>query len=207
MVYALVGLLLAFLIYLFFETRQKAQRIQRAVTAEKKIIAEDSGMTASIGVFSPDTQTTVVIGASEQLGIFYYRMLRQDKVIIKSKINLANLSRIELLLNGRQAQVATESEQLTVTMQATEIADRTLNNMSPDSIRQITRAAMRVNFFDEIGTEKNLEITTFRSSDERQRFERVSLLKNTVWWVAYLQLASRLSRQARAAVENPEPNE
>ncbi len=207
MVYALVGLLLAFLIYLFFETRQKAQRIQRAVTAEKKIIAEDSGMTASIGVFSPDTQTTVVIGASEQLGIFYYRMLRQDKVIIKSKINLANLLRIELLLNGRQAQVATESEQLTVTMQATEIADRTLNNMSPDSIRQITRAAMRVNFFDEIGTEKNLEITTFRSSDERQRFERVSLLKNTVWWVAYLQLASRLSRQARAAVENPEPNE
>lgn len=207
MVYALVGLLLVFLIYLIIETRQKAQRIQRAVTAEKKIIAEDSGMTASIGVFSPDTQTTVVIGASEQLGLFYYRMLRQNKVIIKSKINLANLSRIELLLNGRQTPVATESEQLTVAMQATEIADRTLNSMSPDSIRQITRAAMRVNFFDEIGTEKNLEITTFRSSDERQRFERVSLLKNTVWWVAYLQLASRLSRQARAAVESPEPRE
>lgn len=204
MEYALVGLLLLFLVFLFFETKRKAQRVQQAIIEEKRTIAEDSGMTASIGVFSPDTQTTVVIGASEQLGVFYYRMLRQNKVIIKSKINLANLSRIEFLLNGKLTPVAPESEQLTVSMQATEIADRTLNGMSPDSIRQITRAAMRVNFYDEAGTEKNLEITTFRSSDERQRFERVPLLKNTVWWVAYLQLASRLCRQARASVENPE---
>lgn len=206
MEYALVGLLL-FLVFLFFETRRKAQRVQRAVIEEKRLIAEDSGMTASIGVFTPDTQTTVVIGASEQLGVFYYRMLRQARVIIKSRINLANLSRIEFLLNGQLTPVSSESEQLTVPMQATEIADRTLNNMSPDSIRQITRAAMRVNFYDEAGTEKNLEITTFRSSDERQRFERVPLLKSTVWWVAYLQIASRLARHARQSIENPEPEE
>ena len=207
MEYALVGLLLLFLVFLFFETRRKAQRVQRAVIEEKRLIAEDSGMTASIGVFTPDTQTTVVIGASEQLGVFYYRMLRQSRVIIKSRINLANLSRIEFLLNGQLTHVSADSEQLTVPMQATEIADRTLNGMSPDSIRQISRAAMRVNFYDEVGSEKNLEITTFRSSDERQRFERVQLLKNTVWWVAYLQIASRLARQTRSSIENPEPQE
>lgn len=207
MEYALVGLLLLFLVFLFFETRRKAQRVQRAVIEEKRLIAEDSGMTASIGVFTPDTQTTVVIGASEQLGVFYYRMLRQSRVIIKSRINLANLSRIEFLLNGQLTQVSADSDQLTVPMQATEIADRTLNGMSPDSIRQISRAAMRVNFYDEVGSEKNLEITTFRSSDERQRFERVQLLKNTVWWVAYLQIASRLARQTRSSIENPEPQE
>lgn len=207
MEYALVGLLLLFLVFLFFETRRKAQRVQRAVIEEKRLIAEDSGMTASIGVFAPDTQTTVVIGASEQLGVFYYRMLRQARVIIKSRINLANLSRIEFLLNGQLTPVSAESEQLTVPMQATEIADRTLNDMAPDSIRQITRAAMRVNFYDEAGSEKNLEITTFRSSDERQRFERVPLLKSTVWWVAYLQIASRLARHARQSIESPEPAE
>lgn len=205
MEYALAGLLLLFLVFLFVETRRKTQRIQQAIAEEKRIIADESGMTASIGVFSPDTQTTVVIGASEQLGLFYYRMLRQNRVIIKSRINLANLSRVEFLLNGQQTQIPAESEQLTVTMQATEIADRAINNMSPDSIRQINRAAMRVNFYDEAGSEKNLEITTFRSSDERQRLERVPLLKNTIWWTAYLQLASRLSRQARASLENPEP--
>lgn len=207
MEYGLVGLLLLFLVFLFIESRRKAQRIQLAVAQEKKDIAEDSGMTASIGVFAPDTQTTVVIGASEQLGIFYYRMMRLAKVIIKSRINLANLSRIEFLLNGKPTPVNTNSEQLTVSMCATEIADSTLNEMSPDSIRQIEKAAISVHFYDESGMEKTLEITTFRSGDERQRFERVALLKNTIWWVAYLQIGSRLARQTRASLDSPQQPE
>lgn len=198
MEYALTGVLLLFLIYLFVEARRKNGRIQAAISEEKRLIAEDSGMTASIGVFSPDTQTSVVIGVSEQLGIFYYRMLRQAKVIIKSRINLANLSRIEFLVNGQETQIKAESEQPTLTLRATDIADRTISEFSADSIRQIERAAMRVSFFDDIGSEKTLDITTFRQKDERQRFERVQLLKNTVWWVALLQMASRQARHTRS---------
>lgn len=198
MEYALVGVLLLFLIFLFVETKRKSQRIQQTILEQKKQIAEDSGMTASIGVFSPDTQTTVVIGASEQLGVFYYRMLRQARILVKSRINLANLSKIELLLNGQPTQVSAESEQPTLTLCATDIADRVISQFPADSIRQIERAAMRIVFYDEAGLEKTLEITTFRSNDERQRFERVQLLKNTVWWVAFLQLASRQARQVRA---------
>lgn len=201
MEYALIGILLLFLVFLFIETKRKAQRVQHAVMAEKRSIAEDSAMTASLGVFMPDTQTTVVIGASEQLGVFYYRMLRQAKVIIKSRINLANLARIELLINSQIHAVEARSEQLTTSLCATDIADAAISQLSADSIRQIERAAMRIIFYDEAGIEKTLEITTFRANDERQRFDRVQLLKNTVWWVAFLQLASRQARRTRSLAD------
>lgn len=206
MVYALVGLLILFLVFIFIETKRKAQRVMQVVTEEKKAIAEDSGMTASIGVFSPDVQTTVIIGASEELGIFYYRMLRQAKVIIRSRINMANLVKIEFLLNGKPYTIPLESGQPTLSMRCTEIADNTLGQFSTDSIRQVQRAAMQVVFYDEAGNEKKLEITTFRQNDDRQKFERVQLLKTTVWWVAFLQLASREARRVRASIE-PEKKE
>lgn len=207
MEYALVGILLLFLVFLFFETRRKTKRMQRVINEEKRAIAIDSGMTASMGVFSPDTQTTVIIGVSEQLGLFYYRMLRQTRVIIKSRLNLANLARIELLINGEQHQVDQRSEQLTLSLCATEVADATISQFSADTIRQVTRAAMRIIFYDESGGEKTLEITSFRSTDERQRFERVQLLKNTIWWVAFLQLASRQARRVRANISEGESAE
>lgn len=198
MEYALVGLLLLFLVFLFFETRRKAERVQRVVIEEKRKIAEDSGMTATLGVFFADTQTTVIIGASEQLGVFYYRMLRQSVVKVKSRINLANLARIEFLLNGQITPVTTDSEQPILSLAANDAADRVISQLSADSLRQTARAAMRIIFYDDAGAEKSLEITTFRSSSEAQRYERVKLIKNTVWWTAYLTMASRQARQTRA---------
>lgn len=202
MEYALGGILIIFLIYLFFETKRKSQRVHQVVQAEKRQIAEDSGMTASLGVFTPDSQTTVIIGASIELGVFYYRMLKQAKLIVKSRINLANLARIECLFNGKEQQVSAESDLATSSLKATEVADQVISGFSPDSIRQISKAAIRIIFYDEAGLEKNLEITTFRSTDERHKFERVQLLKNTVWWVAYLQIGSRLARRVRAKIES-----
>ena len=70
MEYALIGLLALFLVFLFIEMKRKSERIKIAVADEKRKIADDSGMTASLGVFTPDTQTTVIIGSSEELGIF-----------------------------------------------------------------------------------------------------------------------------------------
>lgn len=201
MEYALVGLLVIFLIFIFVEMQQKSKRVLRAVSEQKRLIAEDSGMTASIGVFSPDTQTTVIIGASEELGVFYYRMMRQSRVINRSRINLANLARVEFLMNGKNDPLSLESSQPTTSLQATDIADRAISQLSQDSIRQIQRAALRVIFYDETGSEKTLDITSLRAHDERQKFERVQLLKNTVWWVAFLQIASRQARRVRAKLE------
>lgn len=206
MTYALVGILLLFLVFLFVETRRKSERINKVVTEEKRAIAEDSGMTANLGVFTPDLQTTVIIGASDSLGVFYYRMLKQAKVIIRSRMNLANLSRAEFLIDGQQHGIATESELPTLTLCASDMADRTISEISSEALRQIQKAALRVIFYDEAGLEKTLEITTMRSNDERHRFERVQLLKNTVWWAAYLQLSSRQARRVRASLEEAPEN-
>lgn len=202
MEYALVGILVVFLIFVFVEMRNKSRRVALAVAAEKKAIAEDSGMTASLGVFTPDIQTTVIIGASEELGVFYYRMLRQARVINKSRINLANLVKMEFLINGASQAISLDSEQPTTSLRASDIADRVISGFSTDSIRQIEKAAIRIIFYDGVGTEKSLEITTLRAGDERQRFERVQLLKNTAWWVAFLQMASRNARHTRANLES-----
>ena len=207
MEYALIGLLALFLVFLFIEMKRKSERIKIAVADEKRKIADDSGMTASLGVFMPDTQTTVIIGSSEELGIFYYRMMRQARVIIRSRINMANLARIELLIDGTPTPVTIDSEQPTTSLKATDISEKTIGALSQDSLRQIQRAGLRVVFFDDAGMEKTLEITTLRSNDERHRFERVQLLKTTVWWVAFLQIASRLARHVRARMESDEIGE
>lgn len=202
----LVGALIVFLVGLFVETRRKAERIRSAIAAEKSKIADDSGMTALLAVFTPDTQTAVVIGASEELGAFYYRMLRQARVIIRSRMSLASLDRIELLVNGEPRQVTGTSEQLTTSLRATDIADRMIGAMSNEEIKNIRKAAMRVNFHDESGAIKTLDITTMRVDDERHRFERVQLLKTTIWWVCFLQMASRNARHVLASLASDEPS-
>ena len=49
MEYALIGLLALFLVFLFIEMKRKSERIKIAVADEKRKIADDSGMTASLG--------------------------------------------------------------------------------------------------------------------------------------------------------------
>ena len=142
MEYALIGLLALFLVFLFIEMKRKSERIKIAVADEKRKIADDSGMTASLGVFTPDTQTTVIIGSSEELGIFYYRMMRQARVIIRSRINMANLARIELLIDGTPTPVTIDSEQPTTSLKATDISEKTIGALSQDSPSSYTHLTL-----------------------------------------------------------------
>ena len=215
MEFTLGALLIAFLLFLYLETKRKTARLQRLIAEEKSGIADASRMTAScsavnqrrssvsasIGVFYPDSQTTVIIGASEEFGAFYYRMLRQSKVINRSKINLANIARVDLLINSRPHEFDYDSEQATTSLRATELSGRVLSRFSPEELKTIQRAALRITFFSETGSEKNLDITALRTGDERHRFQRVQLLKNAIWWAAFLGIASRQARHLRTRLE------
>ena len=195
MEYILVALLIGFLLFFLLEAKQKAAKLQVVIDEEKSDIATESGMTASIGVFYPDSQTTVIIGASEELGAFYYRMLRQGKLNNRSKINIANLVKIELLLNGHPYDFAIESDEATTSLKSSDIANKVVNNMSSEGLNAIQRAALRINFVSEGGSEKTLDITSLRTGDERYRFQRVQMLKNSIWWVSFLNLSSRNARR------------
>ena len=196
MEYIFVGLLLAFLLFLFLDAKRRAANLQRHINEERKAIAEASNMTASIGVFYPDGQSTVIMGASEEMGALYYRMLRGDRLINRTKINLANIIRVELLLNSMPHPFESESSQPTSTLKSTDIANQVLASISQEALQGIQKAALRILFFSETGTEKSLEITSFRVGDERYRFKRTQMIKNSIWWVAFLNLASRHVRHA-----------
>ena len=131
-------------------------------------------------------------------------MLRQSKMINRSKINLANIVRVDLLINERPYAFDCESTQPTTSLRATELCSRVLSLFSSEELKTIQRAAIRIVFFSDSGSEKSLEITSLRSSDERHRFQRVQLLKNSIWWVAFLNMSSRQARHIRTRLEEEE---
>lgn len=104
----IIAALVLFLAFIIFDARRRTAQQLRLIAEEKSGIAVASGMTASIGVFYPDVRTTVVMGASEDTGICYYRVLRDGKVINRSKISLGNIDRVDLLVNGTALSAASE---------------------------------------------------------------------------------------------------
>lgn len=195
------AVVIIFLLFTYLETKRRNARQLQLIAEEKSDIAAASGMTATMAVFYPDAQTTVIMGASEEFGALYYRVLRQTKVINRSKINLSNIMRVELLINGQPQDLSCSSEQPTTSLKATEIANKVLSRFSPDTLKSIQRVGLRIIFLSETGSEKALEITVLRAGDERQRFKRFQLLKNAVWWCEFLNIGSRQARHVRARLE------
>lgn len=202
MEFILIALLLIFLVYIFLDAKHRAAYLRQLINEEKKAIAETSNMTASIGVFYPDRQSTVILGASEEMGALYYRMLRGSKLINRTKINLANVIRVEMMINAQLYPLHLDSPQPTSTLKSSDIASRALNAFSPEALHAIHKTALRIIFLSETGAEKSLEITSLRTNDDRYRFKRTQMLKNSIWWTAFLNLASRHSRHQRKKLED-----
>ena len=120
----IIAALVLFLAFIIFDARRRTAQQLRLIAEEKSGIAVASGMTASIGVFYPDVRTTVVMGASEDTGICYYRVLRDGKVINRSKISLGNIDRVDLLVNGTAYRLQVDSCQATSFLKATDVAGR-----------------------------------------------------------------------------------
>ena len=82
MTLTIVALLFLVLVGIYLNARMRAARHLRIIAEEKGDIAKSSGMTASLGVFYPDVNVTVIMGVSEEIGACYYRVLRDGKIII-----------------------------------------------------------------------------------------------------------------------------
>ena len=150
MTLTIVALLFLVLVGIYLNARMRAARHLRIIAEEKGDIAKSSGMTASIGVFYPDVNVTVVVGVSEEIGACYYRVLRDGKVINRSRINLANIRRVELLVNGDPREVGVSSAQATSFLKATDVAGRILSRYSPADLRVMQRAGLRITFMSDV---------------------------------------------------------
>jgi len=207
MILTIVALLFLLLVGIYLNVRMRAARHLRAIAEEKGDIAKASGMTASIGVFYPDVGTTVIVGVSEEIGACYYRVLRNGKVINRSRINLANIRRVDLLVNGEPRDVGVASTQATSFLKATDVAGRILASYSSADLRLMQRAGLRLTFAGDDGAEKQLEITVLRMNDERHKFKRMELFKDTVWWAVFLDSASANARRIKEYFEQSETTE
>ena len=172
----IIAALVLFLAFIIFDARRRTAQQLRLIAEEKSGIAVASGMTASIGVFYPDVRTTVVMGASEDTGICYYRVLRDGKVINRSKISLGNIDRVDLLVNGTAYRLQVDSCQATSFLKATDVAGRCMSLFSPAQLQAVQRAGLRLVFRDEGGAQKALETAEGRArvnaSKRAQKLEK-----------------------------------
>ena len=189
-----IGLGVAFIAYMVYSAKQKLKNIRQAVAQAKAEVVQESDMTASVGLFFPDATSTVVVGASEEKATFYYRLLQNGKTIVSTKMNLANLSRVELIIDhGVKDFDCFISGQPTTPLKATEVVNSLLGQYPPTAIAALRRAALRISFVSEAGDVKTLEITALRESNN-EGDTGIQAFKNAIWWVAFLNIASRNCR-------------
>lgn len=194
---AAIGLGIVFIVIMFLSARNKLKKIREAVAQAQTEISQESEMTASVGLFHPDATSTVVIGASEEKGIFYYRLLQSGKTVVATKMNLANLSRVELIVDhGVKDFDCFTSDQPTTSLKAKEVCGNVLSHYAPTAIKALRRAALRISFVSESGEVKTLEITSLRETNN-EGDEGIQAFRNAIWWVAFLNIASRNSRHKR----------
>lgn len=183
-----------FVVVMVMSARKKLQKIREAVVQAQQEISQESDATASVGVFQPDAISTVVIGASEEKGALYYRLLKNGKTDRSTRVNLANISRADLIIDhGVKEFDCFSSSQPTTTLKAKEVTATMLSHFPPTAIKAMRRAAVRISFVSEAGDVKTLEITSLRETNN-EGDEGIQAFRNAIWWTAFLNIASRNCR-------------
>ena len=116
----IVLLLLSAIAIIYMEARRRLLAQRRLIASIKADIADETRMTAQVGVYAGADQSTVVIGVSEEMGGFYYRVVRQHAEAGRGKINLCNITVVDLYIDGQVQDIHENgSEMPTSTAQAT----------------------------------------------------------------------------------------
>ena len=197
----IVLLLLSAIAIIYMEARRRLLVQRRLIAASKAEIADDTRMTAQVGVYAGADQSTVVIGVSEEMGGFYYRVVRQHAEAGRGKINLCNVTSVDLIVDGLIQDIAENSSDMpTSTAKATDISARLLSQYPPDKVNEMQRIELRVPYLSETGGEHSLELSALRPSMTPRRRNRTQILKNALWWCVFIRLAAQHTRLAAAGL-------
>lgn len=194
-------LLLSAIAIIYMEARRRLLVQRRLIAAIKSEIADDTRMTAQVGVYAGADQSTVVIGVSEEMGGFYYRVVRQHAEAGRGKINLCNVTSVDLIIDGQIQDIHEGgSDMPTSTAKATDLAARLLSQYPPDKVNEMQRIELRVAYLSETGGEHSLELSALRPSMTPRRRNRTQILKNALWWCVFIRLAAQHTRLAAAGL-------
>ena len=197
----IVLLLLSAIALIYMEARRRLLVQRRLISAIKSEIADDTRMTAQIGVYSGVDQSTVVIGVSEEMGGFYYRVVRQHAEAGRGKINLCNVTSVDMIIDGQLQEIHEGgSDMPTSTAKATDLSSRLLSQDPPDKVNAMQRIELRVAYLSESGGEHFLELSALRPSMTPRRRNRTQILKNAIWWCVFIRLAAQHTRLAASGL-------
>lgn len=201
----IVLLLLSAIAIIYMEARRRLLVQRRLIAAIKSEIADDTRMTAQVGVYAGADQSTVVIGVSEEMGGFYYRVVRQHAEAGRGKINLCNVTSVDLIIDGLIQDIPENgSDMPTSTAKATDVSARLLSQYPPDKVNEMQRIELRVAYLSETGGEHSLELSALRPSMTPRRRNRTQILKNALWWCVFIRLAAQHTRLAAAGLYTAE---
>lgn len=197
----IVLLLLSAVALIYMEARRRLLLQRRLIAAIKAEIADDTRMTAQVGVYSGADQSTVVIGVSEEMGGFYYRVVRQHAEAGRGKINLCNVTSVDMIIDGQIQDIHEGgSDMPTSTAKATDLSSRLLSQYPPDKVNEMQRIELRVAYLSESGGEHSLELSALRPSMTPRRRNRTQILKNALWWCIFIRLAAQHTRLAASGL-------
>lgn len=196
-----VAIILIACFFLYFDVRRRVKRHRQSIADEKSEIAEETRMTAQLAVFSAPNDGSYVIGASEEMGAFYYRLMVKAMAVSRIKINLANILSVDLLINGSVYDKDVESPQTTMTNRATEEQSMILSNFPPEIVRSIHTLALRIVFRSDSGEDRVLPLNLYTDKDARQKATCVSVLKNSIWWWRYLRAILIQARRLQTLID------
>lgn len=201
MLYIVFGILMLTVFGIYFEARRRVSRHHQDIAEEKSEIAEETRMSAQMAVFGSSSGGACIIAASEDMGAFYYRLLQRGASTVRIKLNLANISSVDLLINGSAQTMEVESAQSTLSNRASEMTALLLSHYPPEVVRSMSSIDLRVTYASELGEPRTLDILVLDGRDQRQKDSRIQILKNSIWWWQYLRLAVRQARRTQAMID------
>lgn len=187
----LITLGILVVIIFFLDVRRRARSHSKAVQKERDAIAEMTHSTATMSTFNDGGSTEVVLGASEDSGLFFYRRIDNGKLVLPYTLRLNNLTRVAIQLNGEKRDFTSESVHLTAQMRATDMARRARQGLPVEELEKIKNIRLTIFFRSENGGEKSIPVTMHKAGQRGGTDALAKNFENAVWWQQYLNQLSK----------------
>lgn len=186
----LIVLAIAVVLIFYMDIRRKARGQSKAVQKERDAITAQTHSTATMSNFKDGSATEVLLAASEDAGLFFYRRIDHGKLVLHYTVRLPNLTNIVLQINGATRDFSSESGHLTAQMRATDMARQARQGIPPEEWEKIKNIRLNILFRSEGGGEKHIVVHMYRPTQRGGVEALQKIFENAVWWQQYLSLLS-----------------
>ena len=163
--------------------RRRCGRHPDVVAKEKHDVITIARQAVNVSTFSGRRRHTCILAASDNLGLLFFRSVKNGAVRSRQTVPLSRILAADLEVNGAifPADVAGSDP--------AERADRTLASMDPEAVAAIRTISLRLRFRDDAEQrERRLSVPMLQGGDARG--QTPDIFRNALWWRDYLLFAA-----------------